>query len=130
MKKALLEPNGRIAQIEPVNQEPQSEGIPFPVAPPLFWVDCAEDVTMQTHYFDGTSFVLKPPPPPAMTAAELEQQALLALNGGSSSINLQKLVKATVISDLAFRLGKAPGALTGPELLAERSRIAAIYKTL
>ncbi len=41
-----------------------------------------------------------------------------------------KLFKAKCISDLAFRLGKAPGALTAAEIAAERDRIVAIYKAL
>ena len=64
------------------------------------------------------------------TQAELENDALAALNGGSGRIDLQKLLKALVISSLAHRLGKPPGQLTAAELLAERTRIAAIYKAL
>ena len=47
-----------------------------------------------------------------------------------SMFDEDKLFRAKCISDLAFRLGKAPGALTGAELSAERDRIAAIYKAL
>lgn len=53
------------------------------------------------------------------------------LNGGiGPNIDWRKLTKAKFISDLAHRLGKAPGALTGAELTGERNRIAAIYKAL
>lgn len=41
-----------------------------------------------------------------------------------------RLFKAKAISDLAFRLGKAPGALTPAEIAAERTRIVNIYKAL
>lgn len=41
-----------------------------------------------------------------------------------------KLFRAKCVSDLAFRLGKAPGQLTGAELTAERDRLAAIYRAL
>jgi hypothetical protein len=41
-----------------------------------------------------------------------------------------KLFKAKAISDLAFRLGKSPGALTAEDIRAERDRIVAIYKAL
>lgn len=61
---------------------------------------------------------------------ELEADCQGYLNGGASQIDPRKVMKAKFISDLAFRLGKAPGALTNAELLAERNRIAAIYKTL
>lgn len=71
--------------------------------------------------------VLTPPPP---SAAELEADALSALNGGAGRIDTLKLIKAKVLSDLAFRLGKLPGALTLAEINAERQRIANIYKAL
>lgn len=41
-----------------------------------------------------------------------------------------KMLKAKGLSDLAWRLGKAPGALTPAEIAAERTRIIAIYKAL
>lgn len=68
--------------------------------------------------------------PAPFTADELEANALSALNGGTKLIDLVKLIKAKVISDLAFRLGVAPGSLTAQQLLNERARIAAIYKAL
>jgi len=37
---------------------------PFPVHPNLEWIDCADDVTPETHIFDGSSFTLIPPAPP------------------------------------------------------------------
>lgn len=68
--------------------------------------------------------------PVAPTADQLEEQCKQALNGGAGPIDLRKLIKAKFISDLAFRLGKAPGALTAGELTTERNRLAAIYKAL
>jgi hypothetical protein len=68
--------------------------------------------------------------PPATSQNDLEAAAIAALNGGGLPINLTKLLKAKFVSDLAFRLGKAPAALTGSDLTAERNRIAAIYKNL
>lgn len=41
-----------------------------------------------------------------------------------------KVMRAKAISDLAWRLGKAPGSLTAPEIAAERLRIITIYKSL
>lgn len=65
------------------------------------------------------------------TADQIEAQVQAVLNGGSAQhLDPFKLLKAKFISDLAFRLGKAPGSLTGAELTAERNRIAAIYKAL
>lgn len=58
-----------------------------------------------------------------LTQLELEVSA-------KARFDSDKMFKAKCISDLAFRLGKAPGALTALELQAERDRIAAIYKAL
>jgi hypothetical protein len=69
--------------------------------------------------------------PPAPTANDKEAWARAALDASSAgSFDSMKLIKAKTISDLAFRLGKAPGALTAAEIQAERDRIAAIYKAL
>lgn len=70
--------------------------------------------------------LLTPPTPD-----QIEAQVQAALNGGTAQhLDPFKLLKAMFVSNLAHRLGKAPGALTGPELTAERNRIAAIYKAL
>ena len=53
-----------------------------------------------------------------------------ALDAEPANVNRFKLIKAKAISDLAFRLGVAPGALTGTQIAAERNRIAAIYAAL
>lgn len=63
-------------------------------------------------------------------ADQKEEDAKEALNGGVPQIDILRLLKAKFVSDLAWRLGKAPGALTGAELTAERNRIAAIYKAI
>ncbi len=68
--------------------------------------------------------------PPARAADQLEADCLAYLNGGTGLIDLRKVLKAHVISCEAFRLGVAPGALTGAQLLSIRNRIAAIYKAL
>ena len=52
-----LEPRGggfRVAQVE------QEE---FPVAPPLFWVDCDESITAEMAYVDGVFVDFNPVPP-------------------------------------------------------------------
>lgn len=70
--------------------------------------------------------LLAPPTP-----EQIEAQVQAALNGGAAQhLDPFKLLKAMFVSNLAHRLGKAPGALTGAELTAERNRIAAIYKNL
>ena len=64
MKKALVF-ESQIVQIEAVS---------FPVAPALTWIDVADDVSMETHVFDGAEAVLKPKPP-APTYQELRAAA-------------------------------------------------------
>lgn len=34
----------------------------FPVAPPLFWMPCADDVRAETHYYDPNDQQIKPKP--------------------------------------------------------------------
>lgn len=67
--KALISPNEkvtdfegnvgeRVAQVEPDNKT-------FPVADPLFWVDCSyECVADQWWYYQGTCQVIPQPPAP------------------------------------------------------------------
>jgi hypothetical protein len=33
----------------------------FEIAPPLYWVDCPEDVNSSSHYYDGEQFKEIPP---------------------------------------------------------------------
>ena len=59
--KALISPNEvfesgiRVAQVE-------ADDKVFPVAPPMFWIDCPEDVTPQWTYVDG-DFIAPIPEP-------------------------------------------------------------------
>jgi hypothetical protein len=68
MKEALISPDElvysydgtvlgeRVAQVEP-------EGATFPVAAPLFWVSCADDVVQDEFYWNGNACVAIPTPP-------------------------------------------------------------------
>lgn len=73
MKKALISPNEtvnlfhsetgyRVAQVEAV------ENI-FPVADPLYWVDCTDDVVADFWYFDTNENAIKEVPIPVVVAA-------------------------------------------------------------
>lgn len=56
MKKALIETaSGRLCDIV-------LSGAEFPVAPELQWVDAPDDVSHDTHEFDGIAVVVKPGP--------------------------------------------------------------------
>lgn len=64
------------------------------------------------------------------TTDQREAECIAAMNGGGGRIDMRKLIIAKCVSDEAYRLGKAPGTLTGAELAGIRARIAAIYKAL
>lgn len=51
MLYALIELPNRVAQVEKE---------PFPVAPPLRWVECEDAATPETHIFDGERVVEAP----------------------------------------------------------------------
>lgn len=61
--KALICPNEpvetgyRVAQVEPDDQI-------FPVADPLFWAPCADDVVADQFWYDPTDDQIKPIPKP------------------------------------------------------------------
>lgn len=59
----------------------------------------------------------------ATLAAQQDADAAQSYDGN-------KALRAKGISDLAWRLGKAPSALTAGEIAAERTRIMNIYKAL
>lgn len=66
--KALVQPNGRIAQIEPLGED-------FPVAEPLEWVDAPDDTTTRDTW-DGANVVKFIPLPPLTTDAVLRTKTL------------------------------------------------------
>jgi hypothetical protein len=57
--KALISPNEpahggyRVAEVGPAE---------FPVAPPLFWVDCSDEVVADDYYYDPADESIKPLP--------------------------------------------------------------------
>lgn len=63
--KALISPNEpvetgyRVAQVEPDNQI-------FPVAEPLFWTSCANDVAADEFWYDPVGDQVKKIPGPAL----------------------------------------------------------------
>jgi hypothetical protein len=85
--KALINPNENVQYISSWNPpvEPSKMWIPnyticgervcqvqeeeFPVAPPLFWMDCADTVTAEAYCYDATNqtIILIPPNEPDPT---------------------------------------------------------------
>ena len=69
MKNALISPNEQISYISawdgqtPVytvlgQRVAEVENIQFEVAPPLFWLECADDVTAMGFYYNATSLAI------------------------------------------------------------------------
>jgi hypothetical protein len=71
MKKALVCPNEPVSYFDGstgyrVAQVELAQNI-FPVANPLFWTDCADDVVADQFWYDPSDQQIKPipvPPPP------------------------------------------------------------------
>lgn len=73
--KALISPNEtcqtgyRVAEVEPDKDV-------FEVAPPLFWVECDNDVVADRFWYDSEDNTIKPVPVPApVPELELEPEA-------------------------------------------------------
>jgi hypothetical protein len=67
--KALISPNEprevgyRVAEVEPDDKV-------FDVAPPLFWVDCENDVVADHFWYDPETQSIKPVPEPEQPTEE------------------------------------------------------------
>jgi hypothetical protein len=84
MKRALVQ-STRVCEVRPI-------GADFPVALPLRWVDCADDVTAQ-HVFDGSAFSLPSPPAPAATEdANGVRQGLGSIFAGTAAQKRARMV--------------------------------------
>jgi hypothetical protein len=86
MKNALISPNEQVSYISawdgqtPVytvlgQRVAQVADAQFEVAPPLFWLECADDVTAMDFYYNATSqaIVQIPESPPQPTPVVPEQ---------------------------------------------------------
>ena len=68
MKKALISPNEKVFDpttgLEIGERVAEAAEHEFPVAPPLFWVDCADDVIAGLFYYaPNTATILLTPEP-------------------------------------------------------------------
>lgn len=72
--KALISPleNNRIAEV-------LANAKIFPVAEPLYWIDCPADCTTEWTYQEGEFIPPIPPAPPIPTAEENKQTAMSLL---------------------------------------------------
>jgi hypothetical protein len=70
MKQALISPNEKVYDYEGTllgERVAEVTTSPFEVAPPLFWVACADDVVADQWYYDPATYQIDPipaPPPP------------------------------------------------------------------
>ena len=68
MKHALISPNETVYSYDgtPLGQRvAEVVSVPFEVAPPLFWVECAEEVAADRYYYaEGTILPVPVPPQP------------------------------------------------------------------
>lgn len=85
MKNALISPNEQVSYISawdgqtPVytvlgQRVAEVTDAEFEVAPPLFWLSCADDVTAMGFYYNATSLVIvqipESPPQPTLVASD------------------------------------------------------------
>ena len=75
MKKALISPNENFRVAEVSSKE-------FPVAEPLFWADCANNVTTEWTYIDGVFLEPVSPPLSIPTIVSMRQARLALLQAG------------------------------------------------
>lgn len=65
MRNALISPNEKVYNAEGNilgDRVAEVSSNPFPVAPPLFWVECADDVVAdQFYYSDGVIYPIPQP---------------------------------------------------------------------
>lgn len=107
MKKVLVF-EGLLHDVVPVGTE-------FPVAPGMQWVDAPDDVSAETHLFNGTAIT----PKPAKTTAQLEaEQSVLA------KAKLAKL-QADIFPDLLAFVANLTGA---PQSIKDAAAMAAAEK--
>ena len=70
MKKALISPNEKVYDYkgnylgERIAEVSDNE---FPVAPPLYWIDCDNNVTAELYYFNTTSNLCELIPVPVLS---------------------------------------------------------------
>lgn len=106
MKKALIDPNGRLCHVEATE---------FPVAPPFTWVDVADDVTPNTHVYDGVIVKLKPP----KTKEKLDAEA-----NAVADVKI-KVAAEQIMADLIVFVAGMQGA---PQSLKDAANIIAAEK--
>ena len=75
MKKALISPNEKVFNSDGVEIGERVAEVAvsdFPVAPPLFWIDCNDDVEADVYYYDPATQEIKltPVTPPVVSQTQ------------------------------------------------------------
>lgn len=97
MKRALISPKeqnydgARIVQVVDEKDE-------FPVAPPMRWIDCADDVTPETHYARGNVVTANPAPviPPPSQRDVDRADALAKVRDAAQDAGIPPKVRAAL----------------------------------
>ena len=90
MKKALISPSQPCMNYDDPPVEigfyvVQVADEEFPVAEPLFWTDCGDEVAAYEYYYKEGNFsvVPEPPPPPAIVVPVIPEPTTQTLEGGA-----------------------------------------------
>lgn len=83
MKKALISPNEKVFNTDGVEigeRVADTATQEFPIAPPLFWVDCADDVEADVYYYDTSTQEIKLTPVPPIADSVQHQSVQGTIN--------------------------------------------------
>lgn len=95
MKRALISPTESAQDGQRIAQVADKD---FPVAPPMFWTDCDDDVTPETHYWREKSVTQNPAPiiaPPSQRDID-RADALAKLRDASQDAAIPAKLRATL----------------------------------
>lgn len=99
MKHALISPNELVYSYGGVflgKRVAETAAAPFEVAPPMFWVECADNVVADAWYYNSaTSQIVQIPEAPAITAS---------FNPNPTLVNLQTTLTWSVTSATNVKL--------------------------
>jgi hypothetical protein len=82
MKNALISPNEKVynvnTHVEIGERVAEVAETSFEIAPPLFWLECADDVVADAYYYDPASgaILLTPEPIPPVQPISVGAQTL------------------------------------------------------
>ena len=106
MKRALIDPRGLIADVQPMGGD-------YPVAPPMYWASVPDDCQPYTWPWDAESGVASPAPPPPRTVADIERErdAACAANVTALGRTWQADARSVALLNGAVTLAQAGGPL-------------------